>query len=119
MGRGAWGVGRGAWSVGRGAWGVGTHLAVETWVPRIAAGLLQFLRMSTERGEVISAMPILNYRDLEAWQAAFDLCLLIYDVAADLPGFERYELAGQLRRAGVSVPSTLPRGTLAVSPRSF
>ena len=53
---------------------------------------------------------IQSYRDLEVWQAAMDLTVLIYDQAARLPGDERYVLSSQIRRAGVSIPSNIAEG---------
>jgi hypothetical protein len=35
---------------------------------------------------------IVNYRDLEAWQSAMKLLLVIYDIASRLPHVERFEL---------------------------
>ena len=53
---------------------------------------------------------IRSYRDLDAWQAGMELLLIIYDVASQLPQIERYELASQLRRAAVSIPSNVAEG---------
>ena len=53
---------------------------------------------------------IVSYRDLEAWQSAMELLLIIYDIASRLPQVERFELASQMRRAAVSVPSNVAEG---------
>jgi four helix bundle protein len=53
---------------------------------------------------------IVNYRDLEAWQSAMELLLVIYAIASRLPPVERFELASQMRRAAVSVPSNVAEG---------
>jgi four helix bundle protein len=53
---------------------------------------------------------IASYRDLEAWQSAMELLLVIYDIASRLPQVERFELASQMRRAAVSVPSNVAEG---------
>ncbi|HEU4936974.1 MAG TPA: four helix bundle protein [Vicinamibacterales bacterium] len=53
---------------------------------------------------------IVSYRDLEAWQSAMDLLLRIYEIASQLPHVERFELASQMRRAAVSVPSNIAEG---------
>jgi four helix bundle protein len=53
---------------------------------------------------------IVSYRDLEAWQSGMELLLSVYDLAAKLPPVERFELASQMRRAGVSVPSNVAEG---------
>ena len=53
---------------------------------------------------------IVSYRDLEAWQSAMDLLLRIYEIASQLPQIERFELASQMRRAAVSIPSNVAEG---------
>jgi len=53
---------------------------------------------------------IASYRDLEAWQSAMELLLVIYDIASRLPHVERFERASQMRRAAVSVPSNVAEG---------
>ena len=53
---------------------------------------------------------IQSYRDLEVWQAAMDLTVLIYEQAARLPDDERYVLSSQIRRAGISIPSNIAEG---------
>jgi four helix bundle protein len=51
-----------------------------------------------------------SYRDLEAWQSAIDLSFETFALASQLPGSERFELGGQMRKAGVSVPSNVAEG---------
>ena len=53
---------------------------------------------------------VLSFRDLEAWQAAMDLVLGIYELCRRFPADERYELVRQMRRAAVSVPSNIAEG---------
>jgi four helix bundle protein len=53
---------------------------------------------------------IVSYRDLDAWKSGMDLLLSVYRVASQLPPTERFELAGQMRRAAVSVPSNIAEG---------
>jgi four helix bundle protein len=53
---------------------------------------------------------IRSYRDLDAWQAGMELLLIIYDMASRLPQIERFELASQMRRAAVSIPSNVAEG---------
>ena len=53
---------------------------------------------------------IQSYRDLEVWQAAMDLTVLICEQVTRLPGDERYVLSSQIRRAGVSIPSNIAEG---------
>jgi four helix bundle protein len=53
---------------------------------------------------------IVSFRDLDAWKAAMDLVMTAYDVAHQLPTTERFELAAQIRRAAVSIPSNIAEG---------
>lgn len=53
---------------------------------------------------------ILSFRDLDAWKAAMSLVLASYQVAKKLPPTERFELAAQMRRAAVSIPSNVAEG---------
>ena len=53
---------------------------------------------------------IVSFRDLDAWKAAMDLVMAAYDVAHQLPTTERFELAAQIRRAAVSIPSNIAEG---------
>jgi four helix bundle protein len=53
---------------------------------------------------------ILSFRDLDAWNAAMDLVVTAYAVAAKLPPAQQYELAAQMRRAAVSIPSNVAEG---------
>jgi four helix bundle protein len=54
---------------------------------------------------------IRSYRDLIAWQRAMDLAQLAYRITGGYPPREQFGLAGQTRRAAVSVPSNIAEGT--------
>ncbi|MBI3353516.1 MAG: four helix bundle protein [Nitrospirae bacterium] len=51
-----------------------------------------------------------NYKELNVWQKAYQLCLEIYKITKDFPKEERYGLTSQIRRAAVSVPSNIAEG---------
>ena len=51
-----------------------------------------------------------SFRDLEVWQAAMDLAESAHEVAGVLPLEHRFELASQIRRAAVSIPSNVAEG---------
>ena len=53
---------------------------------------------------------IRDYKDLEAWQEAIDLCADIYLLAEDLPKREQYGLCSQMCRAAVSIPANIAEG---------
>ena len=53
---------------------------------------------------------IRSFKDLDAWKVAMRLTVEVYGVAKQLPATERFELAAQMRRAAVSVPSNVAEG---------
>ena len=58
----------------------------------------------------MGSQPIVTYRDLDAWQAAMDLTLCVYQLVQLLPTSERFELNSQIRRAAVSIPANVSEG---------
>jgi len=60
-----------------------------------------------------------TYRELEAWQYAMDLVETVYRLTRSFPSEERYCLAGQLRRASVSIPSNIAEGQGRGSRKEF
>ena len=55
-------------------------------------------------------MKVKNYQDLIAWQRAMDLVELVYKASTRFPREELYALTSQVRRAAVSIPSTIAEG---------
>lgn len=51
-----------------------------------------------------------NYKELNVWQKAYQLCLEVYTITRNFPKEEMYGLTSQLRRAAVSVPSNIAEG---------
>ncbi len=51
-----------------------------------------------------------SYKDLKAWQKAYQLCLEIYRITKAFPKEEMYNLTSQLRRAALSVPCNIAEG---------
>jgi len=51
-----------------------------------------------------------NYKELQVWQKAYQVCLEIYRLTKSFPQDERYGLTSQIRRAAVSVPSNIAEG---------
>ena len=53
----------------------------------------------------------LAHHTLVAWQRADDLFLKLHQLSLKaFPAFEKYELGGQLRRSGFSVPVNIVEG---------
>lgn len=53
---------------------------------------------------------IRSHRDLHVWQRAMELSEATYIIARNLPPYETYGLAQQLRRSAVSVASNIAEG---------
>lgn len=53
---------------------------------------------------------IRRYQDLEVWQRAMQLTVMIYKETDNFPKAEVYGLTNQIRRAAVSVPSNIAEG---------
>lgn len=53
---------------------------------------------------------IKSFIDLNAWQEAHKLVLLIYKVTAKFPSTEIYGIVSQMRRAAVSITSCIAEG---------
>jgi four helix bundle protein len=51
-----------------------------------------------------------DYRDLIVWQKAMDLVETIYRTTATFPREEVYGLTSQIRRAAISIPSSIAEG---------
>lgn len=53
---------------------------------------------------------IKTFRDLEVYQEAYQLMLVIHQAVKKLPVYERNDLASQMRRASKSCPSNIAEG---------
>ena len=51
-----------------------------------------------------------RFQDLQAWQKAHSLALMVYEVTKDFPQDERFGLTSQVQRAAVSVGSNIAEG---------
>lgn len=60
-----------------------------------------------------------NFRQLDAWKSAQQLAVATYRLTSELPGFERYTLGDQMRRAAVSVVSNIAEGAGRGTNREF
>lgn len=52
----------------------------------------------------------MNYKDLEVWQIARELSIEIHKMTLNLPKFEMYEEASQIRRSSKSIRSNIVEG---------
>lgn len=53
---------------------------------------------------------ISNFRQLEVWQEAHKLVLMVYEITKGFPTEERFGLVTQMRRAAVSIPANIAEG---------
>ena len=60
-----------------------------------------------------------DHRRLDVYRLAGDLAVQVYAVAWALPGYERYDLGRQLRRAAVSIGSNIGEGCGRSTPADF
>ena len=60
-----------------------------------------------------------SYKDLDAWQYAFQLTTMIYGYTADYPSVENYRLVSQMCRAAVSVTGNIAEGSCRGSDKDF
>ncbi len=51
-----------------------------------------------------------SFQQLEAWQEAHRLVLIVYQVTKAFPSDERFGLVAQMRRAAVSIPANVAEG---------
>ena len=56
-----------------------------------------------------------SFKDIIAWQKAYEFVLLVYKVTKDYPEFEKYGLSSQFQRAAVSVVANIAEGSKKLS----
>lgn len=52
-----------------------------------------------------------TFKDLEIFQSSVTLVKKVYQVTSDIPEEEKFTLAGQIRRAAISIPSKIAEST--------
>ncbi|MBO4822311.1 MAG: four helix bundle protein [Prevotella sp.] len=51
-----------------------------------------------------------SFKDIVAWQKAFEFVLMTYKVTANFPEFEKFGLSSQFQRAAVSIVANIAEG---------
>lgn len=51
-----------------------------------------------------------GYIELQVWQKAMDLPVMIYEISAVMPSTERFSMTSQMQRAATSVPANIAEG---------
>src|ERR1051326_8930912 len=70
-------------------------------------------------GSYIPEAIMQGHRDLLVWQKSMQFVTELYDVTKKYPNEEKFGLAIQTRRAGVSIPSNLAEGHGRESKKAF
>jgi len=53
------------------------------------------------------ARAIKTHKDLDVWRKAINLVKEVYEKSSDLPKYEQFGLASQIRRSAISIPSNV------------
>ena len=56
-----------------------------------------------------------TFKDVIAWQKAFDFCLYVYEIADKFPKEEKFGLWSQFTRAAVSISANIAEGYRKIS----
>lgn len=56
-----------------------------------------------------------NFKELRVWQKGFDLAINGFKISTTLPSDQKYGLASQINRSGVSIPSNIAEGNSRTS----
>jgi four helix bundle protein len=82
-----------------------------------SAGQFSKVEARQKTGEIVKRDPqsehmakILSFMDLEVWQVGRRIRRRIYEITLTFPSSERYNLAGQMRSAAVSMTSNIAEG---------
>ena len=51
-----------------------------------------------------------NFKELQVWQKAHHLTLLLYNATGTFPGDEKYGLVSQIKRSASSIPANIAEG---------
>ena len=61
-------------------------------------------------GKLLTAKPVKDFTDLEAWQLARELRKRVYEISQKFPTQERAVLTNEIRRAALSVTANIAEG---------
>ena len=64
-------------------------------------------------------MKVKDYKDLKVWQKGIDIVDKIYTITDRFPKNELYGLTGQMRKAAVSIPSSVAEGFVRHHPKEY
>jgi four helix bundle protein len=64
-------------------------------------------------------MRVHNFKELKVWQKGIELCALIYEICAEFPTQEKYNLKSQIEKSAVSIPSNIAEGSGRIGNKEF
>ena len=59
------------------------------------------------------------YENLKIWQEAMDLAEIVYGLIKQFPDYKKFDLASQIRRSVISIPSNIAEGKGRNSDKEF
>ena len=59
------------------------------------------------------------YEKLKIWQEAMELAEIVYELIKQFPDYEKFDLASQIRRSAISIPSNIAEGKGRNSDKEF
>jgi four helix bundle protein len=59
------------------------------------------------------------YEKLKIWQEAMELAEIVYKLIKQFPDYEKFDLASQIRRSAISIPSNIAEGKGRNSDKEF
>ena len=60
-----------------------------------------------------------SYKDLDVWNEAIELTIMIYELSMHFPKDELYGLTNQIRRSASSIPANIAEGWGRISSKEF
>jgi four helix bundle protein len=60
-----------------------------------------------------------NFKELKIWQKGFTIAMNSFKITETFPKQEKFGLASQINRCGVSIPSNIAEGSSRPSPKEY
>jgi four helix bundle protein len=60
-----------------------------------------------------------NFKQLKIWQKGFDIAMNTYKLVSSFPKEEKYNLASQITRSAISIPSNIAEGSSRSSNKDY
>ncbi|MEO7922328.1 MAG: four helix bundle protein [Chitinophagaceae bacterium] len=60
-----------------------------------------------------------NFKELKIWQKGFQIAVIAFKITEKFPTSEKWGLALQITKAGVSIPSNIAEGSSRNSPKEY